>query len=428
MSGTPAGTPAPDVPTSLTGTCSVQMQTYAMKATGKRQKSTKMTKDQVKTKSIPFTFLQIANNYMELMTHILVKYGLDSKFKVTTRRVFQMKIQIPGEKKNQARDVDNEDEYLEVVEDIINSQTNMQHVQQHAKKIKADDNNDSDDEEEEDAEAENETNENGVTKTQAQLLKFRELLEGKYGNTKDSAFTIIDKSTGLPMDAVPGVTLDDPLFMPRKPLPILTTPHHQYPSNSESPTSEGTTMLGHLATVFSSLSDLTNRRSQSPSRTAPSSATITSPAKNSPTKLPRFLEYAEKELGIEGAMLHRHTMEKARYGPDILSHVADEKLVALGVPEGDVIRLKQAAPVWWKGADAKRKRNTLSDEGMRKKHIRFEKRFKDGGGGTMWGTGLRRVGDDDDLPEDYDWFYFSSDVDALVPVPANYLPVFEDNF
>lgn len=80
---------------------------------------------------------------------------------------------------------------------------------------------------------------------------------------------------------------------------------------------------------------------------------LSSPAKNTPTKLHCFLEHAEKELGVVDATLLHYQMEDKGYGPDILHEVLDSDLKELGVKLGDVLRLKRAAPLWFNGPDAK---------------------------------------------------------------------------
>lgn len=81
-----------------------------------------------------------------------------------------------------------------------------------------------------------------------------------------------------------------------------------------------------------------------------------------PTKLPRFLKYAEEQLGVDLATSYEFQMKTNGYGPDILHLVDDSKLVGIGLSQGDAIRLKRGAPAWYRSADAKRPRMS-SDEG-----------------------------------------------------------------
>lgn len=51
---------------------------------------------------------------------------------------------------------------------------------------------------------------------------------------------------------------------------------------------------------------------------------------------------------MKNASCHEFSLADEGYGPDILHLVEDKTLCALGIPAGDVLRLKQAAPLWWK--------------------------------------------------------------------------------
>ncbi|KAJ3924275.1 MAG: hypothetical protein NXY57DRAFT_1045068, partial [Lentinula lateritia] len=238
---------APEVPTSHKSLCTIQLQTYTKAHTGKLKKKEKQKKESVKTKEMEFIFNANTNNYVLIMNQILSKYSLEKQLKATVRHCFQMKMQIPGENKNQARDVDNAEEFLEVQNKIIHRQSNkpitiyvdMLKIEAKAKKIKAD--NDEDDEDENDDEG-NETDDNGLTKTEAQEARFHRLLQKEHGNINNNSLTIIDEENGMPvhlsniaadvwvralMDETPGVTVrvppaNDPLFKSSKIIPKLT--------------------------------------------------------------------------------------------------------------------------------------------------------------------------------------------------------------
>lgn len=74
------------------------------------------------------------------------------------------------------------------------------------------------------------------------------------------------------------------------------------------------------------------------------------PPRPTPTKLPRLLKYAEEQLGVELATSYEFQMKTNGYGLDILHLVDDAKLVGIGLSDGDVIRLKRRAPVWYGSA------------------------------------------------------------------------------
>lgn len=84
-----------------------------------------------------------------------------------------------------------------------------------------------------------------------------------------------------------------------------------------------------------------------------STAPPVSPIKNSPTKLNRYLRYAEENLGVKNATIHEFSLASHGYGPDILEDVADSALITCGLTAEDAIRLKRGASDWWNGPEAK---------------------------------------------------------------------------
>ena len=110
---------------------------------------------------------------------------------------------------------------------------------------------------------------------------------------------------------------------------------------------------------------------------------------NTPSKLKRFLEHAEKNLGVANATDYTFLLSAKGYGPDILHRVKEESLIALGIPPGDVIRLQDNAMKWWNGSDAKRKLCHAENDEPTRKRIRFEKRYRDESGKySLWGQKL----------------------------------------
>ncbi|KAJ7096181.1 hypothetical protein C8R44DRAFT_749026 [Mycena epipterygia] len=71
-----------------------------------------------------------------------------------------------------------------------------------------------------------------------------------------------------------------------------------------------------------------------------------------PSKLPRFLEYAGQNLGVPLAPSFESPMHKNGYGPDILHLLDDRDLMDIGINKGDVIHLKAGAQLWWNGPEA----------------------------------------------------------------------------
>lgn len=175
-----------------------------------------------------------------------------------------------------------------------------------------------------------------------------------------------------------------------------------------------------------------------PNRRA-STAPPVSPVKNTPTKLNRYLRYAEEKLGVTNATVHEFSLASHGYGPDILEDVADEALTTLGLTAGDAIRLKRGASDWWNGPEAKRRKTTEStttdeyafftDKPPQKSYnrsdysIRFEKRFHNGGSQSLFGSGITpgRVRKSDD----FSWYYFNQVTRRTEPVPEGNIPILD---
>ena len=192
--------------------------------------------------------------------------------------------------------------------------------------------------------------------------------------------------------------------------------------------------LGHLSTIITAL--LGNRAAPEPPKTPDQKAApvpIQSPAMPTPSKLARFLQHAEKNLGVTNATIYEAALERKGYGPDILHLVKDESLIETGLPPGDVIRMKAGCIAWWSSADAKRKHEpeaTATDDRHNhtppNKKIRYERRYKDGtGANTFWGPVLEPDDSNSEMPADSDLFFFCSARCAMVPVPPGFC-VIED--
>lgn len=190
--------------------------------------------------------------------------------------------------------------------------------------------------------------------------------------------------------------------------------------------------LAHLSHIISSVASIAHAPSQPPrTPTRPrksSSASIPSPTRNTPSKLSRFLEYAETHLRVENARLHEEDLRMLGFGPDILHLVDDSVLKDVGFTPGDVIRLKQNSQQWWNSADAKRKRANQSPPPVQStppnKRVTFEKRYRNNGGGYRV-YGPKIVEGEFSPGADVDWYYFCKARDAMVPLPLGYMPVLD---
>ena len=160
----------------------------------------------------------------------------------------------------------------------------------------------------------------------------------------------------------------------------------------------------------------------------------TSPPVPTPSKLRRFLAYAEKSLGVERATNLEFPLHMKGFGPDVLHLVSDDALAELGINPGNIIRLKTGCVKWWNGADAKRKRGEGDDDLFPRqaeeaappppKKVRYEKRYTDGGGMTFHGPPLVEGGGAH--TSDYEMFYYCEVCAKMVRVPPRF-SVIEDS-
>ena len=207
--------------------------------------------------------------------------------------------------------------------------------------------------------------------------------------------------------------------------------HHRPESVSTPAPSQGISSdLAHLSQILSSVASMARVPSKPPStptrRRASSSASIVhSPTLNTPSKLSRFLEYAETHLGVKNARLHEESLQLQGFGPDILHLVDDAVLKDIGLTPGDVIRLKQNSQQWWNSVDTKRKwvSSPIQSTTPPSKKVAFEKRFSDGGRSRLYGP--RMVEGDFTPGADVEWYYFCKAWKAMVPLPPGHVPILE---
>ncbi|KIK13577.1 hypothetical protein PISMIDRAFT_17902 [Pisolithus microcarpus 441] len=183
--------------------------------------------------------------------------------------------------------------------------------------------------------------------------------------------------------------------------------------------------------------------------TSPASPTPQTPARNrvkdgddrssppvpSPSKLVRYLEFAESHLGVRHAMSYKSTLELHRIGPDILPDVSDKLLADLGLSAGDAIRLKKGSTAWWNGPNAKRKQSNASTSGtpgpaakrnntqdLKPVRLSYERRYHDGGSWRFTAPPMRKNDNDASSPpeQDFDLFYCCETLKQWLPVPHGY--------
>jgi len=217
------------------------------------------------------------------------------------------------------------------------------------------------------------------------------------------------------------------------------------PSPSRVPSLLDQSALGPISQILSSFASIahtqssqayqlptTPTHSQVDTQNPIASSTVLSPVTNTPSKLSRFLKYAEAHLGIPNAQLYEQCLEESGYGPDILHLVNDSDLKDIGIKPGDVIRLKQHSLQWLNSSASKRKQgdHTPSTPSTPpNKRVRFEKRFHDGGSARLYGPRIVEA-DADAVPEvlPYEWFYYCEARDTWAPVPPGCVPVLDNEW
>ena len=158
----------------------------------------------------------------------------------------------------------------------------------------------------------------------------------------------------------------------------------------------------------------------------------TSPPVPSPSQLLRFLKFAETELHVVNATVYERRLAAQHIGPDILSKIDDKVLTAeIGIPTGDIIRLKRGSTIWWNGPNAKRKRSDTGQSSASQskspthqppqKKVAYEKKYHDGGGSRFTGPPMIAGDGDDDAPKDYELWYQSTDHGTWLPVPRGFI-------
>jgi hypothetical protein len=216
----------------------------------------------------------------------------------------------------------------------------------------------------------------------------------------------------------------------RRTTPTVTTPAAA-PNASE--ISSLTSML-----LLRTVRDLTYNHDHVPSTPTPLPRIIDNPAElarspliPTPSKLRRFLQYAEDDLGVNFATSYESSLRSIGAGPDILLEISDQELSRIGLTPGDIIRLKKGSITWWNGPlaksepndSAKRKRSDTTDSAIPEcRKYQYERRYHDGGRARINGGKMRLDGTPPgEGPEvDYDLYYFCDNQKAWLPFPQGY--------
>lgn len=254
----------------------------------------------------------------------------------------------------------------------------------------------------------------------------------------------------------------DVSLLPPGARPALQPPATPAPTSSVAPTSD----LAHLSqilTIIAGAGAFNTPSHVNSAMLAPSSiAPATPEAKRtkdtletlvpSPSDIPRFLDYASTNLGVQNASEFESPLRRKGFGPDILSQIPDASLTALGLSEGDALRLKNGSQKWWNGPKAKRKLSEVEERELKRKHDRdfdhnpfsfgsplshgtpdpdpepqchYEYRFP-GGGGTRYNGPPMHQGRR--FPRNDRTSYWDQAQKQMLPIPAGYCAPAPDGY
>lgn len=133
---------------------------------------------------------------------------------------------------------------------------------------------------------------------------------------------------------------------------------------------------------------------------------------------------------MQDARMLEDALSERGYGPDIMDEVDKNDLVSCGLSNGDALRLKRAARIWWTSPDAKRTRRSPTpappiriDDRVR---IRFEKRYTDGGSVSVFGPGI--VPGRNFRAKEFEWWFYNSRTEAVEKVPDGFIPDIDQEY
>ncbi|KAF8132039.1 hypothetical protein EV363DRAFT_1480092 [Boletus edulis] len=426
----------------------------------------------IKTKELVFPLGE--ENYVDFLESILEKHG-QTQYKVSHKQSFPFKFTMPKIKNQRAEamDVDNVSDYKEMVRKIHDGvgdsgvatkiAVDMKHVEKlllHQVHGRAGD----------DELSGSDNDQTGpalrpASNLDTHLARWRIKLAKKYKNDYDEGLTYITPS-GVSIPLTPAMVLDwaraleegqatvnmppnIPSFDAANKAPFLHPARKaQAQTASQLPSPNPATDINSLTSVLllqtiANLSQSTGTRTPpvanptppiliptTPVRHASAKAT-TSPPVPSPSQLARFLEYAETELHVLNATAFERRLAAQHIGPDILPEIDDKTLASeIGIPAGDIVRLKKGSTVWWNGPDAKRKRSDTGQSSAshpksptrpRQKRVAYEKRYHDKGASRFTGPPMIAGDDDEDKDKDYDIWYESTEHQKWLPVPRGFI-------
>ncbi|KIM35743.1 hypothetical protein M413DRAFT_14400 [Hebeloma cylindrosporum] len=372
------------------------------KGTASKSKATKK-KVETKTKDFPFTFEATQANYLTFLSTLLEKHRHAKFTPVTTQTRFTIKAIVPPNKaKKDAIDVDNFSEYERMAKKVIEEKPSKFFVFVNLD----DDASESDDDNESDGVQDDKKRDD-----ERAIARNRVLLEKEYANPADSGYTYVGvNGEKFPLTPAmlnewsramtdgevsrfnpPNTAAFDPQMRQRSLFqrpPSSTVTSAATSSEASPPLAQASELLREVRKLFGPPS--ISRRS--------SSAPPTSPSHNE------------------------------SFGPDVLPFIGEQLLVNCGLTMGDAVRLKRGASSWWASPDAKRRR--LHDQPQPQGnfceptyHLRFEKRFVDGGSASVFGSGL--VPGENHRHRQFTWYFYNEATETVERVPDGFIPTID---
>ncbi|KAJ7886942.1 hypothetical protein B0H13DRAFT_2342680 [Mycena leptocephala] len=322
MSSAPVGTPDPDT-LQHSAKISAHVTHHSIvpglgAASGAKAKSKPKEKKETKTKEFMHVFEATEANYLALLKTILAKHSED-KYNITEKMTYSIKVQLPSVKKSDAVDIENFDEYNDLAKDILESlppkMTIFVDMAEIQKRWSGRGFNRGSDDEDVHGDDPGLYDSNGLSDVERELARLRRKLEKEYQNDHDAGYTYIDPDTGESYLLTPQLmkewcramydgeaTFKTPPssvkgFDPAK-RKVALHPMRIAAGVNQTPGSN-VSDVGHIANMITALvqggtSIPLRQQEATPPRRAP--AIIDSPARPTPTKLPRFLEHAKIDI------------------------------------------------------------------------------------------------------------------------------------
>ncbi|KAG6846628.1 hypothetical protein H0H93_012750, partial [Arthromyces matolae] len=332
MSQSPSPSPPDSFDIAVTVTLSSTVPESTKKSNNKKTNTVK-NKTETKNKQLKFKFSPASENYVDFMNAVLSSHSLSKFGPASLSARFPMRVYMPPTKKSDAVDIEKFSEYKNIIEIALSRSTlpksmtvfiSLDNIKAFGKKVKSSTGNNDDGVDissESSSDTDQETTHVGDNLEQ-ELGRLRGLLEDKYQNPNDAGYTYIcDSGDRLPLtpfmmkewaralfdhtasiNMPPNSITFDPAYRGRS---ILTKSAAAAPTTSSN-SHDG---LAHVSSIFTSLTTLLSNpssvlHSASLSLPAPRPITPTSvstPPINTPSKLDRFLTYAETQLGVRQA-------------------------------------------------------------------------------------------------------------------------------